>query len=168
MHIICHFLESRMHAVTCFMSMLAGEVVSAEQASERSAAYDKEEQSHTYFMNLRCASAFQYYLHLLQTSLPCHHNMDAHTALRLTVMSACSPSALVLQVLWTLLERSPEAESSCECAVPVKSLMPLAKATERASSTIPASPTARHRSGSLMGKLAFVYLPCVTSQSGRS
>lgn len=33
----------------------AGEVVSADQAAERSAAYHQEEQPHTYFMNLRYA-----------------------------------------------------------------------------------------------------------------
>ena len=33
--------------------VLAGEVVSTDQAAKRSAVYHQEEQSHTYFMNLR-------------------------------------------------------------------------------------------------------------------
>lgn len=51
----CDLPHPHIYKLPIGWSTLAGEVVSADQAAERSAAYHQEEQPHTYFMNLRYA-----------------------------------------------------------------------------------------------------------------
>lgn len=73
-HIPCNMPHPYMYmlgSVPYGMSIRAGEVISAEQAAERSAAYHHmEEQPHTYFMNLRYVPAVLHHLHVRRMPLP--------------------------------------------------------------------------------------------------